>query len=56
MESVLRQLFAGVEARHRRSGEGTIGGFAFKPRTNFLGNFVRDLTTKVRDFNAMTLQ
>ena len=42
----------GVEARHHRSGEGTIGGFAFKPRTNFLGNFVRDLTTNVRDLSA----
>ena len=38
------------------AGKEQFGSFAFKPRTNFLGNFVRDLTTNVRDFSAMTLQ
>ncbi|MDT7817056.1 MAG: hypothetical protein QOJ42_6972 [Acidobacteriaceae bacterium] len=30
--------------------------FAFKSRTNFIANVVRDLTTNVRDFSAMNLQ
>jgi hypothetical protein len=30
--------------------------FAFKSRTNLIANFVRDLSTNIRDFNAMTLQ
>ena len=30
--------------------------FAFKSRTNFVSNVVRDLTTNVRYFSAMTLQ
>ncbi|MDX6464766.1 MAG: Phage integrase, N-terminal SAM-like domain [Acidobacteriaceae bacterium] len=38
------------------AGKAQFGSIAFKPRTNFLGNFVRDLTTNVRDFSAMTLQ
>jgi hypothetical protein len=29
---------------------------AFKSRTNFIANFVRDLTTNIRDFSAMTRQ
>ena len=30
--------------------------FAFKSRPHFIVNFVRDLTTKLHDFSAMTLQ
>jgi hypothetical protein len=30
--------------------------FAFKSRTNFIANVIRDLTTNVRDFSAMNLQ
>ena len=30
--------------------------FAFKSRTNFVANVVRNLTTNVRYFSAMTLQ
>jgi hypothetical protein len=30
--------------------------FAFKSRTNFIANFVRDLRTNIRDFSAMNLQ
>ena len=42
--------------RQPRPPSPIVATFAFKSRTKFVVNIVRDLSTNVRDFSAMTLQ
>jgi hypothetical protein len=53
---ILEHLCIQIADREPRPASPTDVSFAFKSRTNFIANFVRDLTTNIRDFSAMTLQ
>lgn len=47
---------AALRPRQPRSSSPIVATFAFKSRMKFVVNIVRDLSTNVRDFSAMTLQ